>query len=59
MEHVENQTKYRRINQERPVYQCGECMHLAEFEADGPFENMWDFCPYCGRRIVGQEDVPM
>ena len=45
------ETKFHRANKERNVWQCEKCMCLAEFEADGPFENQWDYCPYCGRKI--------
>lgn len=38
-------------DQEHDVWQCGECGHLHKFEADGPEENSFDYCPYCGRMI--------
>ena len=49
----ENKTTYRMINVEKNIWQCENCLHLAQFEADGPFENLWDYCPYCGRKIEG------
>lgn len=30
----------------------GACGFLTQFEADGPQENGWDFCPHCGREIA-------
>lgn len=27
-------------------------IHIENFEADGPEENGWRFCPACGREIV-------
>ena len=31
---------------------CGKCGYIENFEADGPEENGWRFCPACGREIV-------
>lgn len=28
------------------------CGHLFEFNSDGPKENGFRFCPYCGKRLV-------
>lgn len=33
------------------TWQCAKCGYLSNFEADGPFENGWNFCPHCGRPI--------
>ena len=29
-----------------------DCCHAHEFMADGPFENSYRFCPYCGKLIL-------
>jgi len=34
---------------------CRKCGHIENFEADGPEENGWGFCPKCGRLIVREE----
>jgi len=34
-----------------------DCGNAHEFFADGPAENMYRFCPYCGRRIVVVFDI--
>ncbi len=44
--------QYRLIDREHNVYQCGECGHIARFEADGPHENGWNTCPSCARMIA-------
>lgn len=46
------------VDEEHNVWKCGKCGHLEQFEADGPAENGWDFCPHCARRIAerGQSD---
>ena len=31
------------------------CDHLHIFMSDGPKENEYDFCPYCGKKIKGVE----
>lgn len=31
------------------------CGHLFEFIADGPDENSFKFCPFCGRQIDAVE----
>lgn len=40
------------VDEEHNVWKCEKCGALNRMEADGPFENGWDFCPQCGRRIV-------
>lgn len=45
------ETFYIQVDQEHNVWQCETCRVLERFEADGPQENGWSFCPYCGRRI--------
>lgn len=39
------------VDEENNVWQCEACRVLEQFEADGPQENGWSFCPSCGRRI--------
>lgn len=39
------------------VWKCIHCSHLAQFEADGPYENGWDFCPHCGGEILKPRGV--
>lgn len=33
------------------------CGHLFEFTADGPTENQFRFCPYCGGKILICEET--
>ena len=44
-------TFYTKVDQEHHVWQCETCRVLEQFEADGPQENGWRFCPSCGRKI--------
>lgn len=44
------------VDPEHNVWQCRECGCLHQFEADGPEENSFDYCPYCGLEILIQED---
>ena len=37
---------------EHDVWQCQECGALHKFESDGPEENGFTHCPYCGRSIT-------
>lgn len=37
------------------VFRCTACGHIEQFEADGPFENGWNFCPGCGREIEREQ----
>ncbi|WP_125115988.1 hypothetical protein [Agathobaculum sp. Marseille-P7918] len=41
---------------EHNVWQCGHCGALHRFEADGPEENGFSFCPYCGMNIDWGEE---
>lgn len=52
------ETAFALVDEEHNVWRCEKCGHLDRFEADGPKENGWDFCPHCARRIAeeGQED---
>ena len=49
---MENTTVWIEKDQEHDVWQCIECGHLHKFEADGPEENAFDYCPCCGRCIT-------
>lgn len=33
------------------VYMCRDCGYIHQFEADGPEENDWHFCPHCGKQL--------
>ena len=33
-----------------------DCGHYEQFETDGPEENGWMCCPYCGKPIVEADD---
>lgn len=35
-----------------------DCHNLFSFTADGPKENDFKFCPYCGRKLVAVEPSP-
>lgn len=45
-------TVYDCADPEHDVYVCRKCGYIEDFEADGPAENGWGFCPGCGRVIV-------
>lgn len=47
------------VDEEHNVWRCGFCETLHRFEADGPEENGFNCCPYCGKIIEGadEEDV--
>ncbi len=45
-------TVYDCAGPERDAYVCRKCGHIENFEADGPEENGWRFCPKCGRLIM-------
>ena len=49
---MENTTVWIEKDAENNVWQCMECGYLHQFEADGPEENAFDYCPYCGRCIT-------
>ena len=36
-------------------YWESSCEHLHIFMSDGPEENEYKFCPYCGKKIKGME----
>ena len=48
---MEEKVLMRLADRPRHVFQCMGCMSLWGFEADGPYENGWDFCPHCGKPI--------
>lgn len=52
---IDEQTRYEEIDADHRVWQCKKCGHMEQFEADGPYENEWNFCPNCGRTICGQD----
>lgn len=43
---MENTTVWVEKDAENNVWQCMECGCLHQFEADGPEENSFDYCPY-------------
>ena len=47
---------YRLIDEEHNIWQCEECGYIAPFEADGPEENGFNCCPYCGKIIDGPDE---
>lgn len=50
---TEDTTVYLRVDEDHNTFRCMRCGALESFEADGPYENGWDVCPHCGRRIKG------
>lgn len=48
----ENTTVWVEVDPEHNTWQCRECGVLHTFEADGPEENSFTHCPYCGRIIT-------
>lgn len=49
---MNEKTVYTCTDQEHDAWVCGKCGYIENFEADGPEENGWRFCPACGREIV-------
>lgn len=46
------------VDKEHNVWRCNHCGRLHRFEADGPDENGFACCPYCGKFIEnGSEDT--
>ena len=39
---------YSCVDQEHNTWNCRGCGYIETFEADGPVENGWNFCPGCG-----------
>lgn len=49
---MEEKAVYRCIDAEHETWECRTCGYMETFEADGPAENGWRFCPGCGGEIV-------
>lgn len=49
---MNEKTQYICIDQNHDTWSCNSCGYIETFEADGPEENGWKFCPACGREIV-------
>ncbi len=47
--------RYTRADRPHNVWKCRHCGHLEQMEADGPYENGWDYCPGCGGWILRPE----
>ena len=48
---------YRLIDEEHNIWQCEECSHIAQFEANGPISNGWTVCPCCARMIANDTEA--
>ena len=48
---------YRQIDEEHNIWQCEECSHIAQFEANGPISNGWTVCPCCARMIANDTEA--
>lgn len=48
----EKSTVYECVDREHDAWRCRACGYIENFEADGPTENGWHFCPGCGREII-------
>ena len=42
---------YSCVDREHNAWNCRGCGYIETFEADGPVENGWNFCPGCGHEI--------
>ena len=51
----EKSTVYECVDREHDAWRCRACGYIENFEADGPTENGWHFCPGCGREIRSEE----
>lgn len=49
--------RYRLLDGVRSVWQCEECSHIAQFEANGPISNGWTVCPCCARMIADDTEA--
>ena len=49
---------YSCVDQEHNTWICRECGYMENFEADGPAENGWRFCPGCGHEIEAEAVKP-
>ncbi len=53
---IEKETfRYELVDEAHNSYKCEKCGHIEQFEADGPYENGWSYCPHCGNLISNQE----
>ena len=48
---VDEKVIYSCVDQEHNTWNCRGCGYIETFEADGPVENGWNFCPGCGHEI--------
>ena len=46
----EKSAVYECVDREHDAWRCRACGYIENFEADGPTENGWHFCPGCGRK---------
>lgn len=49
---MNDQTVWVEEDAEHNVWKCLSCGELHQFEADGPQENGFQYCPYCGLPIT-------
>lgn len=40
------------IDEVNNAWKCRICGFIEVFEADGPYENGWNICPYCATPII-------
>lgn len=55
---MEGKTVYACVDREHDAWVCMGCGYREDFEADGPEENGWNFCPGCGHEITVALDAP-
>ncbi len=55
--HLLHTVRYGRMDRPHNVWGCRRCGHIAQFEADSPYENGWEYCPHCGGTIL-RPDYP-
>lgn len=53
----EKSAVYECVDREHDAWRCRACGYIENFEADGPTENGWHFCPGCGREIIGKRSI--
>lgn len=46
----EEMTVFKLVDKASNTWQCVSCGMLQPFEADGPYENGFNYCPHCGKR---------
>ena len=49
--------RYQLIDEAHNVWQCPECGHIEQFEANGPISNGWSVCPCCARMIADDSEA--